>query len=459
MKDDETKIVQQSIAQYLRNKPGFNVADIHDVTLLIDHVSQEAFYDSLCGETDADIKCVTVMCATGPENPIPPQEMRKQLLKLTHEHTEGQIERFIEIVITFGCGKWREPDKNNENPWYRIWPRAVIALGRIGEMPVRECNFWLSKNVLGYSREDFWFSKKGKDVIWSDANFLALQLITPDKPLHVEHEQSLQISCTDEDTKLQVIGGGYCRALPAGAKVVFEVKDRAVIQRSNVMEDMRDLYIDTSFNTLARDGETRISFSSDQSDLRLNEGQSAISQGPASFLLRECTCGTAKCTTLHRLEAWVPSPKISLRSFLASAIKGPQIDIKVGSFQQGMYLPMLTSMGTYKGDRVRAARVEFKLCQNIECESKDPLRKYDGDSCPHCPSGFDPEIIPKKDFEWLILITHPPVYTRELRYKCSQCKNLHTAEQCPLDNNPRGPRPKLVWVRNFIQNVPLADNA
>ena len=68
-------------------------------------------------------------------------------------------------------------------------------------------------------------------------------------------------------------------------------------------------------------------------------------QSPASLMVLECACGTSACVDRHRLSAWEPSEKITLHSFIASAIKGPNLPIATVSFAQGIYQPYLAKEG------------------------------------------------------------------------------------------------------------------
>lgn len=78
--------------------------------------------------------------------------------------------------------------------------------------------------------------------------------------------------------------------------------------------------------------------------VRLVAGQTAEMAGPFKVAIRECTCGTAECAARHRLSSWVAAA-VSLWAFVASAVKGPSLSIKMGSFVQGMYYALLSSEG------------------------------------------------------------------------------------------------------------------
>lgn len=57
-----------------------------------------------------------------------------------------------------------------------------------------------------------------------------------------------------------------------------------------------------------------------------------------------CTCGALKCDQKHRLSAWNPgtmATRMTLASFLATAVKGPSPTLHMKSFIQGMYYALL----------------------------------------------------------------------------------------------------------------------
>lgn len=57
-----------------------------------------------------------------------------------------------------------------------------------------------------------------------------------------------------------------------------------------------------------------------------------------------CTCGALACDEQHRLPAWDPgkmSEKMTLASFLATAVKGPARELHIKVFIQGMYYALL----------------------------------------------------------------------------------------------------------------------
>jgi hypothetical protein len=79
-------------------------------------------------------------------------------------------------------------------------------------------------------------------------------------------------------------------------------------------------------------------------DLRLRFTAEADSE----FESWNCTCGALDCDKSHRLEAWDPltmPAKMTLASFLGTAIKGPSNSLKIKVFIQGMYYALLCDGG------------------------------------------------------------------------------------------------------------------
>jgi len=124
-------------------------------------------------------------------------------------------------------------------------------------------------------------------------------------------------------------------ALPSGAVVFLLARDEDAILKTSVGEHTQQG--------------------------RLKVGRDAAIPGPLTLALWECTCGTTHCVERHRLHSWNPAQlvqktdmdeetrtraaTITLWDYVASAVKGPQANLKTGAFVQGCYFPLLAQEG------------------------------------------------------------------------------------------------------------------
>jgi hypothetical protein len=307
------------------------------------------------GLNDDDLRMVTAMCWLGPRSGVPPESQREALLQIMRQvepEADVRSRRVMEFVIAYGCGKWRKP-QTGSGDWQERWPGAIQGIQRVLEPAVKEADRWLRvrARVVGYPQ-------RSQEELAGDAWMLALRLIHAEKPLHLLYEP-LSLDFTDDGALLD--GPDYSDRVPTGAKAVFAVEDRrAVLHMPD--KEVSALDVGSKVIVAARDDELRIqttsSDSSKRSQLGLWEGASIT--GPSVLKFWTCTCGHLHCAQRHRLEAWDPA-QVSLWSFAASAVKGPQASIQLGSFIAGMYFPLLAKEGF--GLRLRLVDVEYKVCQ------------------------------------------------------------------------------------------------
>jgi CarD-like protein len=368
MNDRESEEVRRSVEDFLRGQAeqGLDVGKKDHFERLLSYV--RCF---LTGQpADDDLRMVTAMCWLGPRAGIPPEPQREELLQImrtSEPEPDLRSRRAMEFVIAYGCGKWRKVEPG-AGEWRERWPGAIQGLQRALEPAVKECDRWLRvrARVVGYPQ-------RAQDDLAGDAWMLALRLVHAEKPLHLICD-ALSLRCTDDGAQLEA--SGYSDSVPNGAKAVFAVKGRqADLHMPDT--DVPALDVGSRVVVAARDDDTRIQVisndSSKRSRLRLWEGASIT--GPTLLAFWTCSCGHLHCAQRHRLEAWDPG-QVSLWSFVASAIKGPQPSIQLGSFIAGMYFPLLAKEGF--GLRLRIADVEYKVCQ--PCSRSSPMPANGGRS-------------------------------------------------------------------------------
>lgn len=458
--------IQRFVKQYTAENTRFNRVNPKHFDALVDAVRHTLQENSLDTGSDTALYRMVALCLLGPSHLPPPDDIQEQFQQITEKYLGDQCARILEFAVAFGCGKWRvqEPAKG---AWYDAWEKAIGALGRAMEPAVKEVNQWLSDCISspGYPKREFW-DKHGKgavlearDVIESDALYLALRLIDPVRSLHIDQDQILRISCTEEGAEICIEGQEGVDWVPIGGKSVYATATPVKIakQPDSGGKGLRDLESGVRITVLSVDSGTRVEFANKLSRLSLKPGESAELYGEARLLRSICTCGHEKCSQKHRLDAWKPSPKITLWSYAASAVKGVH-PLKVNSFVASMYYGSLSKEGGFLGIRIRVAQVEFKVCQTQSCMNKDKAFRFEGGRCPKCKIPGRPETIPRVAVPWLIAIADAEQYRRTARYHCADCKNLCEDPKCPLcgaDLNAH--RPTHVWVRCFSERVALEE--
>jgi hypothetical protein len=485
MDDRKAEEVLRGVEDFLAgaNANGLDIGKGEHFERMVAYVRQHVQVDDQIDENE--LRMVTALCWLGPaRSGIPPQEQREELRQIMRgisPEPDEQGRRTMEFVLAYGCGKWRKVEVG-EGGWKQRWPGAMQGLQRALEPAVREADRWLRVRVVGYQ-------ERGNDDLSGDAWMLALGLIHAEKPLHVNEGMSLR--CTDDGTELEA--PAHSDSVPSGAKAVFAVEGRQADLRVQGGEALI-LAIGAKVIISARDDETRISVTANNSSrrARLITWERGYIKGPATLVFWTCSCGHTQCAERHRLQSWNPG-KVSLWSFAASAIKGPQPGIQIGSFIAGMYFPLFA--GGKLLIRLRRADVEYQVCRRcsmpgVMAVSSDvfavpdtshlKLEEFEGEFCLNCRDPFDATQSNRVAHERFIVVgDYVPHY--ELR-SYIRCKNRsghyhtmmgHGAEgdlaerwdnfydplasaSCPLcAEKPAKVRPSVVWKRTFASVKPL----
>lgn len=366
MTDEETRSVYEQVETFLANREGrtLDIGNPEHLTLLGNAVR------SVCSDVEEDeLLLVTAMCWLGPlEAGPPPRALREELLTYLRQNENSakeRIERIMEFVIAYGCGKWRTIE-SGYGGWAQRWQGAVRGLVRALEPAVGQANRWLAEHVVGFPKDrhiphDSQFIED--TATWSDAWMLANKFVRPADRLCLEEGETLTISCTEEGTECTVIDQDYQQFIPPGAKALWTVQEP---ETTTLFTDQSSLAVTsgTTFLLVARDEDVLIKAALDTQNQQthLKIGEEAAMQGPLTLSVWECTCGTTHCEERHRLEAWNPVQRVqktvteagsrkreeatlTLWNFVASAVKGPQMRIQTGSFVQGIYFPLLSQEG------------------------------------------------------------------------------------------------------------------
>jgi hypothetical protein len=294
------------------------------------------------------------------------QEQIGELLRHYASREQTRLERAMEIVIAYGCGKWREPSSGSGG-WEHRWQGAMRGLVRAMEPAVAQANRWLAAHVVGFPQE-----RKGAPAgvssanitEWSDAWLLATRFVAPEKMFALQNDEVLTLECTTRGVELVAPEQGYQFFVSPGAKVLWTMKESArAVELPH--GQLLPLSAQTTVLLIVRDDDAilKATANSQERQARLKTGESATLTGPAMMNLRECTCGTTHCIERHRLAGWNPlqhvqkmeasetksktEGSLTLWNCLASAVKGPQANIKTGAFVQGMYFPLLAQEGLH----------------------------------------------------------------------------------------------------------------
>jgi hypothetical protein len=365
MTDDEARTVQEWVDGYLSSKDGrsLDVGNPSHLALLVKFARS-----GLTNVAEDDVHLVVAMCWLGPPSAgIPPTALRQELLNVLRRCVPDEferLERVMEFVIAYGCGKWRQV-KTGAGGWEQRWQGAMRGLVRALEPAVEQANRWLAGHVVGFPQERSVARAEGfpeDTAVWSDAWMLATRFVRPEHPLLLQEGAALTMECTPDGTEIRTSVQDYQTTTPPGAKAVWTVqeKDGALLlscdQPLTLAAGAIVLLIARDEDTLVK---TAVNTSGQQARLRV--GESASIEGPATLTLWECTCGTTHCVERHRLDAWDPTQVVqktsaeeqkqkavaplTLWDCVASAVKGPQSSIKTGAFVQGVYFPLLTQEG------------------------------------------------------------------------------------------------------------------
>lgn len=452
MDDQQTAEIMRYVHRFLDGieGEGLDVGKAESFERMVDYVQSHV---PLAHQIEDDeLRAVTAMCWLGPRAGIPPQRLREELIGIIRHHAPEPDERcgrIMEFVIAYGCGKFRDLFKG-EGEWHERWPGAMQALQRALEPSVRKSDRWLRMRarVVGYPQ------KENADLC-GEAWVLTLRLIHPEMPLHLTNS-GLQIQCTDDGVELLVsdstdVASSYFDSVPNGSKIVFTVIDTDTTLWLRE-KDLLSFSPRTTVIIAARDDEARITaeLNGRTERARIRFWESAWVASPVSLTFWRCTCGHKRCADRHRLEAWQPN-EVRLWSFVASAVKGPQPSVQVGSFIAGMYFSLLVKGES--GSRLRLADLEYKVCHHCSTFSatpgtgghaesidrspepdKEDLFEYEGLCCPQCRNPFDPIRSHRGTHERFILVADfAPHYRPSLRIRCKNKKTHYriTADKVP----------------------------
>jgi hypothetical protein len=372
--------------------------------------AREAMPAPLAPGDEDELRVVTAMSWLGPHGPTPPCGLRDHLLNTVLRPTipdlDERLERALEFTLAYGCGRWASPP--GAGGWSTMpWPNAVTVLRQVIQGWVREVLDWLVSQTTA-----------GPTDARGDAHLLASLLLHPLKTVEHDPGHPPRIFRAAEVTEIRV-SRGHSTHLGDGAKYVFRVLGPAVVtsfekaetprlERTDEVE-RRDWADGTRAVVTSRPSATWLEVPAVRR-LELAPWQWAIVEAPAGLEIFECACGTKGCPTKHRLGAWDPADArtITLWSFLASAVKGPQSQARYGSIVAGMYYPLLVQ-GTPSLPPVRGVRAEFKVCT---CQAR-----FQGDRCNKCDAGFDPARMLRVARDWIVP-ADSPAYEEHPRLRC-----------------------------------------
>lgn len=367
MTDEQVHIIQTVVEDCLSSahERRFDIGNPAHLQLLVEHARTQV--------TDApeeDLWLTVAMFWLGPSSDaIPSAALREELENLLRQlvpDAHERLERVMEFVIAYGCGKWRTVAPGFGG-WEQRWQGALRGLVRALEPAVGQSNRWLAEYVTGFSRDrrvayDINFTED--TAVWSDAWLLANQFVRPEAELRLEAEETLVITSTAEGAECMLTEQDYQQAIPPGAKAVWTV--RAPQEGTVLQAEQQDVPAPAGATLLliVRDEDTLIKTAAAKysQQIQLKIGQEAMVHGPCTLGVWECACGTTHCQARHRLDAWNPvqtvqktvvdagarhkeETALTLWNFVASAIKGPQVRLQTGSFVQGMYFPLLSREG------------------------------------------------------------------------------------------------------------------
>ena len=315
-----------------------------------------------------------------------------RLRELWPDDLDRRLKSIVEVSIDFGCRVGGETG-DTDRGWVRPWPGAIAAVGLAVKDSVDEVNKWLER--LPYPL--------GRDAT-QDAMIIADALIAPFASV-VARQVRITRSADGGRFELQT-SEWHSTFVPNGAKLVFSLEETA------------HLHVDDEVLIVPAGSRIVVFSAEDKVEIRglprgkkmLQDQQFAEFRGRLLLTNRKCSCGTTRCEERHRLARWDPA-KTTLRSFLASAVKGPDRSMKTNTLKVGMYLPLLAFEGL---PRVRTVPVEFSVCGS--CDTK-----YEGERCVVCDKSFDSSAMRRIAREWLIPVgVDPELYDREQRLRCPE---------------------------------------
>ncbi|MBN2566333.1 MAG: hypothetical protein JXB46_11545, partial [Candidatus Eisenbacteria bacterium] len=379
---------------------------------------REQLEDLVTGWDEVELEVVVAMCLLGPAFAgIPPQILHADLLRKVRgvlaQQPQPRAGCLFDIVIAYGCGNWR-----TVNPaaggWHGEWPGAFQALQRQIEPWVRQAYRRLrALPVRG-------LPQRTPQELQQDAAILAFYLKRPLHVLSLQAGQTLVLGRTLTDTNVGLPAQGYQVDVSGGANYILSINSNgSALQIQRAHGDTEQLALGRDAELILHAGvlvtTLRIRQGRRTRTPRLGPGDQAFIAGPAELLIWECTCGNRNCQQSHRLASW--NPLMPLVNFLASAVKGPNPNIQVNTFVQGMYFHHLSwNIG------LRHEPVEFRICKRVPPPGTSVCGKeYEGGICPVCHDPFDPGVTGRDARPWLIM---SPPYFPEKRCRCTSCGNL-----------------------------------
>lgn len=331
---------------------------------------------SVCAETalgntdvypDDEQKLTIASCWLGPHGKgIPPPEMRAELLAIARNLEPDSMcrpLRAMEFAVAYGCGKWRNPI-SGQGDWNQRWSGGIGALARTVVTAIKKAVYqegrlvfsgvdpWLWRHMLGYPRD------KSMHQIGLEATRIAEMLLDPEREVRLESGQTMELRLVEDGVQVAFCGSFWIpRTVRPGAKYVFRTITPVRLRTPN---QTCTISAGKQIVVLARDdgawitspGIRRISLTRRSADTMY-----LSTVGPVSLTEIQCSCASGHCCAQHRLDGW--DPRVSLWSFVASAVKGPRSVMKPNSVTQGMYVPWLMHRGV---PRIRPAEVEVDVC-------------------------------------------------------------------------------------------------
>lgn len=317
----------------------------------------------------AEIWVAAAMCLLGPARAGPPPAlMHLDLTAITGAAcAAGPLteSRVLEIVAAYGCGKvpWRTVMPGVDT-WEARWAGAMKAM-----------TAWIKRTILHIDQRLRAFPVPGYvqarlDSNWAvhEATALTQWICVPDRQTssqRLKSAEQLTVTCDGPYTVIRFPALAAPIEVPHGAKYVFTVSDAVQLSRpsgqcvlpANSRVVVNAEWERTTVTTISPNGQRRLT--------RLGNRESMTLLGPTKLTVFTCACGSQRCADRHSLEGWdpsrvVPGPEdelpLTLASFLASAVKGPRVNLTTNSFKESIYFSFLSWIGL-GNDRLRAADV------------------------------------------------------------------------------------------------------
>ncbi|MBN2533115.1 MAG: hypothetical protein JXB88_09490 [Spirochaetales bacterium] len=405
----------QILAYVKTHAPTLNLENVIDFPHGFLRQVKEALPD-ISDNSEPDIfALITAICWIGPSNTGPlPETIWSTIYDriVLSIKFDDRIDRVIDFVIAFGCGKWRKVREGTSNSWYHIWPGARKILADIAERAIRKkANPWLKNSVKG-------FPDMGKADIRHYVHFFIEKLLFPEFTMPVLENESFIIECSDQGATLKKNREIMNMILP-GMKYVFS----ANMEKAEMEIETGKKHISFDYPIVITPGNKKVYIllyeNNKKKPFIMNQNELCKLKGPFTLKRWECSCGYIHCGIRHRLSEW--KPEIKLKDFVYSALKGVVKEIKTNSFINSMYFPDLAIDVLPTGGRLRFTPIEYKKCNKCD-------KEYEGETCinEECKRVFDPFRDKRFSKEVIIMLgLHPELYILKERYKCPVCSNMY----------------------------------